>query len=78
VFLRLLAAEPDTFVATTHDPATARAVTERARAVREGDADEDVEALAEELVGRGINPGTTADVVAAALFVALERGTVAP
>jgi len=76
IFLRLLAAEPDTFVATTHDPETAREVTERARAVRE-DA-KAAGALADELVDRGINPGTTADIVAAALFVALERGTVRP
>jgi triphosphoribosyl-dephospho-CoA synthase len=30
--------------------------------------------LADEFVADGINPGTTADVTAAALFVALERG----
>jgi len=76
VFLRLLAAEPDTFVATTHDPGTAEEVTERARAVRDGN--EAAAALADDLVARGINPGTTADLVAGALFVALERGTVAP
>lgn len=73
-FLRLLADRPDTFVATQHDEATAREVTERARAVREGDGGETPEALAEEFVRRGINPGTTADVTAGALFVALERG----
>jgi triphosphoribosyl-dephospho-CoA synthase len=75
-FLRLLAAEPDSFVATTHDRTTAEEVAERARAVRDGE--ETAEALADELVERGINPGTTADLVAGALFVALERGTVAP
>lgn len=73
-FLRLLADRPDTFVATQHDEATAREVTERARAAREGDVEETPEALAEEFVRRGINPGTTADVTAGALFVALERG----
>ncbi|WP_299233517.1 triphosphoribosyl-dephospho-CoA synthase [Natronomonas sp.] len=71
-FLRLLAAEPDTFVATRNGAATAREVTERARAVLAGD--EDPEALAEEFVRRDINPGTTADLTAGALFVALERG----
>ena len=40
------------------------------------DGGEAAEELAEELVGRDINPGTTADVVAGALFVALERGLV--
>jgi triphosphoribosyl-dephospho-CoA synthase len=30
--------------------------------------------LAEEFVARGVNPGTTADITAAAVFIALERG----
>lgn len=71
-FLELLAVEPDTFVAKRHDRETAEAVTERARAVLDGDAS--AEGLADDLVARGINPGTTADVVAGGLFVALERG----
>lgn len=73
-FLRLLADRPDTFVATQHDEATAREVTERARAARKGDGGETPDALAEEFVRRGINPGTTADITAGGLFVALERG----
>ena len=32
------------------------------------------EELAEEFVEAGYNPGTTADLTAAALFIALERG----
>lgn len=72
VFLELLADEPDTFVAINHDEATAERVSERARAALEGD--EDPDALAEELIDRGINPGTTADITAAGLFLALERG----
>ncbi|WP_254544999.1 triphosphoribosyl-dephospho-CoA synthase [Halomarina pelagica] len=71
-FLRLLADEPDTFVEKRLDAATAREATERARAALDGG--EDPEALAEEFVARGVNPGTTADLTAAALFVALERG----
>ncbi|MFC5972807.1 triphosphoribosyl-dephospho-CoA synthase [Halomarina salina] len=71
-FLHLLADEVDTFVATTSDEAAAREATERAQAVLAGE--EDAASLAEEFVERGINPGTTADLVAAALFVALERG----
>jgi triphosphoribosyl-dephospho-CoA synthase len=71
-FLELLAAEVDTFVVTQHDQATAEETTERARAALEGAVD--TETLADELVAEGINPGTTADTVAAALFVALERG----
>ncbi|WP_181692902.1 triphosphoribosyl-dephospho-CoA synthase [Natronomonas sp. LN261] len=71
-FVRLLAGEPDTFVATRNGETTAEEVTRRAQAVLDGEADAD--ALAEEFVARGINPGTTADVTAGGLFVALERG----
>ena len=72
VFLELLAAEPDTFVAINHDQETAEEVSERAAAVLAGE--EDADALGAEFIERGVNPGTTADIVAAALFVALERG----
>ena len=73
-FLELLAGEPDTFVATTHNEATAHEVTEAARAALRGDADP--ETLADEFVDGGVNPGTTADLVAAGLFIALDRGLV--
>jgi triphosphoribosyl-dephospho-CoA synthase len=72
VFLELLAAEPDTFVVTRQDRDTAEEVQRRAQAVLAGEAD--ATDLAEEFVERDINPGTTADIVAGALFVALERG----
>jgi triphosphoribosyl-dephospho-CoA synthase len=72
VFLTLLAEEVDPFVVIQHDRATAREVRERAQAALAGE--EDVEELAAEFVERGINPGTTADVVAGGLFVALEGG----
>jgi triphosphoribosyl-dephospho-CoA synthase len=73
-FLELLAAEPDTFVVTRQNQATAEEVQRRAQAVLDGD--EDATDLAEEFVARDVNPGTTADLVAGALFVALERGLV--
>jgi triphosphoribosyl-dephospho-CoA synthase len=72
VFLDLLAAEVDTFVVTRNGPDAAEEVKRRARAVLDGE--EDAEELAAELVARDINPGTTADLTAGALFVALERG----
>jgi triphosphoribosyl-dephospho-CoA synthase len=72
VFLRLLADETDTFVAETAGRSAAEEATRRARAVLDGE--ERGEDLAEEFVERGINPGTTADLTAGALFVALERG----
>jgi triphosphoribosyl-dephospho-CoA synthase len=71
-FLDLLAEEPDTFVVTRNGPEAAAEVQRRARAVLDGE--EDATELATELVERDINPGTTADLVAGALFVALERG----
>lgn len=72
VFLGLLATEPDPFVRIQHDEATAEEVRERAAAARRGDVDP--ARLAAEFVDRGINPGTTADITAGAIFVALERG----
>ncbi|ELZ86828.1 triphosphoribosyl-dephospho-CoA synthase [Haloferax sp. Atlit-47N] len=70
-FLDLLAEEPDTLVATNHGEAVARDVMARAADVSDLD---EAEELAEAFVAEGINPGTTADIVCAATFVALERG----
>jgi triphosphoribosyl-dephospho-CoA synthase len=72
VFLELLADSVDTFVQTQHDHETALEVRDRAQSVRAGE--KSVESFADELVKREINPGTTADITAGALFVALERG----
>jgi triphosphoribosyl-dephospho-CoA synthase len=72
VFLDLLAERPDTLVAVEHGVDRARAVSREADAVR-GDPDA-AETLADRLVDEGVNPGTTADHVAATAFVALERG----
>jgi triphosphoribosyl-dephospho-CoA synthase len=71
-YLAVLSRELDTFVITQHDRETAYEVRRRANAVLDGA--ESVHQFAEELVDRGINPGTTADIVAGGLFVALERG----
>jgi triphosphoribosyl-dephospho-CoA synthase len=70
-FVELLADEVDTFVVTRNGREAAQEVKRRARAVVDGD--ENAAELAEEFVDRDINPGTTADLVAGALFVALER-----
>ncbi len=80
VFLKLLAEEPDTLVAINHGESVAREVSDRADVVARAFADSDtgdfstVDQLAEEWVDAGYNPGTTADITAAALFIALERG----
>lgn len=87
-FVRLLAAEPDTLVATNHGPAVAREASTRAAELVSDARDPDdttagappavdldgAEVLAEAFVEEGINPGTTADLTCAALFVALRRG----
>jgi len=72
VFLEMLADQPDTLVAIKHGESVAREVSKRAAAV-DGDL-EAAEELADEFVEQGYNPGTTADITAAALFVALQRG----
>lgn len=71
-FLDLLAEEPDTLVATEHGEQVAEEVSRLADEAR-GDPAE-ASKLADALVAEGLNPGTTADITAAALFVALERG----
>ncbi|MGM0590846.1 MAG: triphosphoribosyl-dephospho-CoA synthase [Halobacteriota archaeon] len=71
-FVDLLAREPDTLVTTQHGEQVAESIRRRASEVR-GDPDA-VADLADELVEAGINPGTTADITAAAAFVALEGG----
>ncbi|WP_135828314.1 triphosphoribosyl-dephospho-CoA synthase [Halorussus halobius] len=75
VYLELLAREPDTLVAKQHGTKTAESVRVRAQEALEG-GPEVVAAFAESLVADGVNPGTTADLTAAGLFVALERGEV--
>lgn len=72
VFLEALAEEIDTFVITQHDRETAREVKRRAAAALDGE--EDLDDLAAEFIERGINPGTTADLIAGGFFVALEHG----
>lgn len=72
-FLGLLADEPDTLVTTKHGADVARSVSKRAADLL-GAPRSEVEAFADDLVERGINPGTTADVTAAGLYVALRRG----
>ncbi len=74
-FCRLLAARPDTLVMKKHGRDVAQDVLQRAQSVFANDRFDvaKAEGLAEELVAREINPGTTADLVAAGLFIALER-----
>lgn len=73
--LAQLAAEPDTLVRTQHGDEVAQEVQDRAQHLWQTDADRAaITAFAEDLVEREINPGTTADILSAGLFVALQRG----
>jgi len=76
--LWLLASAVDSLVSTAHDESTALSVRDRARALLPDEDSrppsvEERDRFAKELVDEGINPGTTADLLAAGLFVALER-----
>ncbi len=72
VFLSLLATEPDTFIVKKHGPALAEETRERAAAVIRGEAT--VESFDEWCIGRGVNPGSLADITIGAIFLALGRG----
>jgi triphosphoribosyl-dephospho-CoA synthase len=71
-FLEALAQRPDTLVAKQHGQERADAVSDRAADLLDADRDA-IEAFADDLVSEGVNPGTTADIIAAGLFIALER-----
>jgi triphosphoribosyl-dephospho-CoA synthase len=83
-FLRLLAHAPDTHVARRGGDAAAQAVTDRARgALRAGGVRSAAGRIAIDEMDRALrdkrnlgNPGTTADLTAAAIFVLLLRGGV--
>lgn len=67
VYLHLLREEPDSLVAKKYGDEKAREVRRMARELPP-------EKLNERLTEEGVNPGTTADIVAGAVYVALRRG----
>ena len=71
-FLDLLATEPDTFIAKKHGPALAEETRLRAAAVVRGEVS--LESLDTWCIGRGVNPGSLADVTIGGIFLALGRG----
>ncbi len=71
-FLALLATEPDTFIVKKHGPALADETQERAAAVVRGEAT--LESLDAWCIGRGVNPGSLADIIVGAIYLALGRG----
>lgn len=75
-FLRQLAREPDSLIARRHGAATAADVSARAAAVLAAGSEWQTAALAFDRFLRSprrLNPGTTADLIAAALYVFLRR-----
>lgn len=80
--LRQLAREPDSLIARRHGAAAALDVSARAAAILGLPPDRRAGAVAAFDAflrsPRRLNPGTTADVVAAALYILLRRGTLVP
>jgi triphosphoribosyl-dephospho-CoA synthase len=71
-FLTLLASEPDTFIIKKHGTAVAQEILLIARDVLDGKRSlEDFDA---DCIERDINPGSTADIIIASIFVALGEG----
>lgn len=76
-FLRLLASRPDTFIQTKFDHDTAVTVSRKASVVLDEFMDGNREHLKDfdlYLLECGMNPGTTADIMVAALFILLLGG----
>ena len=80
-FLEILAGNPDTFIRTKFDLERAKEVSGRARHIVERinsygfeNAKPDIEQFDEQLLSEGVNPGSTADIIIAGLFVALVGG----
>ena len=71
-FLTHLASEPDTFIIKKHGTAVAQETMFVAREVLDGKRSlEDFDA---DCIERGINPGSTADIIIASIFIALGEG----
>jgi len=80
-FLEILAGNPDTFIRTKFDLERAKEVSGRARHIVERinssgfeNVKPDIEKFDEQLLSEGVNPGSTADIIIAGLFVALVGG----
>ena len=71
-FLRLLAASTDTFIVKEHGPLVAEEVRRRAGEILDGMGD--LTAFDADCIARGINPGSTADIIIGAIYIALGEG----
>ena len=74
-YLRLLSEEEDTFIKMKFGPKKSTYVKEWAtRIVNRGYKRKEIEELDRELIREGLNPGSTADIIAAALFITILGG----
>jgi len=74
-YLRLLADEEDTFITMKFGPEKSKYVQQKAQwIVTRGYKRKEIEEFDEELIREGLNPGSTADIIAAALFISILSG----
>lgn len=80
-FMEILADNPDTFIQTKSDNHVAQKVSDQAKQIVDminnsgfENTREDIIKLDEQFIKDGINPGSTADIIIAGLFVALSGG----
>lgn len=77
-FMELLSSNNDTFIQTKFDRKKAEEVSKRAKEImKKGGIDEirdEIRSFDEELLREGVNPGSTADIIIAGLFVSLFEG----
>ena len=74
-YLRLLSEEEDTFIKMKFGPEKSTYVKERAQwIVNTGYKRKEIEEFDEKLIREGLNPGSTADIIAAALFITILGG----
>jgi triphosphoribosyl-dephospho-CoA synthase len=77
-FMFNLAFHKDTFIQTKFDSKKAEEVSKRAKEIFEKsfleDITDDIKTFDDELLSEGINPGSTADIIIAGLFVSLFEG----
>ncbi|MDF0590541.1 triphosphoribosyl-dephospho-CoA synthase [Candidatus Methanocrinis natronophilus] len=78
-YIEALAEVPDGLVASKFGAAKAVEVSERARSILGGEVSETLRLagkLDDEFIEEDVNPGSTADLIAAALFIALMEGAI--
>ncbi|MHC1610275.1 MAG: triphosphoribosyl-dephospho-CoA synthase [Candidatus Methanospirareceae archaeon] len=74
-YLKLLSEEEDTFITMKFGSEKSRYVKEMAKQiVNRGYECEEIEEFDAELISKGLNPGSTADIIAAALFISILGG----